>query len=150
MYKMCKRSVTHLCVRCALRSAAAVSYFHGCTPQVIHLPRSDDCLLFLPPAGQFLTTQQTCVSKCPGGSFAARLSGVCEACPRGCSQCVDAQHCTRCQSTRKAQLFLQDGQCVQQCVRSAVTPIAFCFLGWLYSCAFTDQMSEMRPLNGLN
>uniref|UniRef100_A0A8D3DF75 SPC3 n=1 Tax=Scophthalmus maximus TaxID=52904 RepID=A0A8D3DF75_SCOMX len=88
----------------------------------IHIPLinstecRDDCLLFLPPAGQFLTTQQTCVSKCPGGSFAARLSGVCEACPRGCSQCVDAQHCTRCQSTRKAQLFLQDGQCVQQCI----------------------------------
>ncbi|XP_044031068.1 proprotein convertase subtilisin/kexin type 5 [Siniperca chuatsi] len=67
--------------------------------------------------GQFLTTQQTCVSKCPGGFFASWLSGVCEACPPGCLQCVDAQHCTRCQSTRKAQLFLQDGQCVQQCVR---------------------------------
>ncbi|KAM7368833.1 hypothetical protein PAMP_013140 [Pampus punctatissimus] len=67
--------------------------------------------------GRFLTTQETCVSKCPGGFFASRLSGVCEVCPVGCLQCVDAQHCTRCQSTRKAQLFLQDGQCVQQCVR---------------------------------
>ncbi|XP_028457908.1 proprotein convertase subtilisin/kexin type 5 [Perca flavescens] len=67
--------------------------------------------------GRFLTTQQTCVSKCPGGFFASRLSGVCEVCPPGCLQCVDAQHCTRCQSTRKAQLFLQAGQCVQQCVR---------------------------------
>uniref|UniRef100_A0A4W6C5K8 Proprotein convertase subtilisin/kexin type 5a n=1 Tax=Lates calcarifer TaxID=8187 RepID=A0A4W6C5K8_LATCA len=67
--------------------------------------------------GQFLTPQQTCVSKCPGGFFASRPNGVCEACPPGCLQCVDAQHCTRCQSTRKAQLFLQDGQCVQHCVR---------------------------------
>ncbi|XP_067430805.1 proprotein convertase subtilisin/kexin type 5 [Thunnus thynnus] len=67
--------------------------------------------------GRFLTTQQMCVSKCPGGFFASRLSGVCEVCPAGCLQCVDGQHCTRCQSTRKAQLFLQDGQCVQQCVR---------------------------------
>uniref|UniRef100_A0A8P4K715 Proprotein convertase subtilisin/kexin type 5a n=1 Tax=Dicentrarchus labrax TaxID=13489 RepID=A0A8P4K715_DICLA len=67
--------------------------------------------------GRFLTAQQTCVSKCPGGFFASRLSGVCEACPPGCLQCVDAQHCTRCQSTRKAPLFLQDGQCVQECVR---------------------------------
>ncbi|XP_045923579.1 proprotein convertase subtilisin/kexin type 5-like [Micropterus dolomieu] len=67
--------------------------------------------------GRFLTTQHTCVSKCPGSFFASRLSGVCEACPPGCLQCVDAQHCTRCQSTRKAQLLLQDGQCVQQCLR---------------------------------
>nr|XP_019937280.1 PREDICTED: proprotein convertase subtilisin/kexin type 5-like [Paralichthys olivaceus] len=67
--------------------------------------------------GHFLTTQQTCVSKCPGGFFASRLSGVCAACPPGCLQCVDTHRCTRCQSTRKAPLFLQDGQCVQQCVR---------------------------------
>ncbi|XP_071751056.2 proprotein convertase subtilisin/kexin type 5 [Centroberyx gerrardi] len=67
--------------------------------------------------GRFLTTQQTCVSKCPTGFFASRLSGVCEACPQGCVQCVDAQRCTRCLTTRKAPLFLQDGQCVQQCVR---------------------------------
>ncbi|XP_068561703.1 proprotein convertase subtilisin/kexin type 5 [Cebidichthys violaceus] len=67
--------------------------------------------------GWFLTSQQTCVLKCPGAFFASRLSGVCEACPPGCWQCVDAQHCTRCQNTRKAQLFLQAGHCVQQCVR---------------------------------
>ncbi|XP_067340936.1 proprotein convertase subtilisin/kexin type 5 isoform X1 [Channa argus] len=67
--------------------------------------------------GQFLTTQKTCVSKCPGGSFASRLMGVCMACPTGCLQCVDAQHCTRCQTTRRPPLFLQNGQCVQQCVR---------------------------------
>lgn len=78
------------------------------------------CLLFLPLQGRFLTAQQTCVSKCPGGFFASRLSAVCEACPPGCLQCVDAQHCIRCQSTRKAQLFLQDGQCVQECVRWGV------------------------------
>ncbi|KAM4634072.1 proprotein convertase subtilisin/kexin type 5 [Polymixia lowei] len=67
--------------------------------------------------GRFLTTQQTCVSKCPAGSFANRLSGVCEACPRGCVQCVDAKRCTRCQTSRKAPAYLQDGQCVRQCVR---------------------------------
>uniref|UniRef100_A0A3Q4GEQ2 Proprotein convertase subtilisin/kexin type 5-like n=1 Tax=Neolamprologus brichardi TaxID=32507 RepID=A0A3Q4GEQ2_NEOBR len=60
---------------------------------------------------------QTCVLKCPGGFIASQLSGVCEACPAGCLQCVDVQHCIRCQSARKAQLFLQDGQCVQECVR---------------------------------
>ncbi|KAM8872819.1 proprotein convertase subtilisin/kexin type 5 [Synchiropus picturatus] len=65
--------------------------------------------------GRFLTEQRTCVSKCPGGFFASRLSSVCELCPAGCLQCADAQHCTRCQSTRKAPLFLQDGECVQQC-----------------------------------
>uniref|UniRef100_A0AAQ5YY62 SPC3 n=1 Tax=Amphiprion ocellaris TaxID=80972 RepID=A0AAQ5YY62_AMPOC len=74
--------------------------------------------------GRFLTAQQTCVSKCPAGFFASRLSGLCEACPPGCLQCADAQRCSRCQSTRRAQFFLQDGQCVQECVRSEVDPIA--------------------------
>lgn len=96
------------------------------------LRRSDDVYSSFPPPGRFLTTQQTCVSKCPGGFFASRLSGVCEACPPGCLQCVDAQHCTRCQSTRRAQLFLQDGQCVQQCVRSGVNPINI----YMYNCIY--------------
>ncbi|KAK1884381.1 Proprotein convertase subtilisin/kexin type 5 [Dissostichus eleginoides] len=63
--------------------------------------------------GRFLTAQQTCVSKCPGGFFSNRVSGVCEACPPGCVQCEDALICKRCQSSR----FLQDGGCVKQCVR---------------------------------
>ncbi|KAM4719585.1 proprotein convertase subtilisin/kexin type 5 [Anableps anableps] len=66
-------------------------------------------------AGRFLTMQQTCVSKCPVGFFASRLSGMCEACPQGCSLCVDARHCSRCQSSRKVPLFLQNGQCVTEC-----------------------------------
>lgn len=74
-------------------------------------------VLSLPPPGRFLTAQRTCVSKCPGGAYGGRLSGVCDACPPGCLQCVDAQLCTRCHSTRRAPLFLQAGQCVQQCVR---------------------------------
>ncbi|XP_068190180.1 proprotein convertase subtilisin/kexin type 5 [Antennarius striatus] len=65
--------------------------------------------------GRFLTSQRTCVSKCPGGFFADRLRGVCGSCPPGCSQCSDAQRCTRCQSARRAPLFLQDGRCVQEC-----------------------------------
>lgn len=89
-------------------------------PQHIQLPQQSPCLLSLPPPGRFLTTQQTCVSKCPGGFFAGRLSGVCEACPPGCLQCVDAQRCSRCLSTRKTQLYLQDGQCVQECEGSGV------------------------------
>lgn len=119
VYKMWKRSVSQSC-----NSTFIFLWLH-------HSISSSQlqwwCLLFLPPPGRFLTTQQTCVSKCPGGFFASRLSGVCEACPPGCLQCVDAQHCTRCQSTRKAQLFLQDGQCVQQCVRSGVNPTAVFF-----------------------
>ncbi|XP_038130845.1 proprotein convertase subtilisin/kexin type 5 [Cyprinodon tularosa] len=66
--------------------------------------------------GRFLTMQQTCVTKCPAGFFASRLNGVCEACPQGCLQCVDARHCSRCQSSQKAPLFLQNGQCVTECV----------------------------------
>ncbi|XP_057675882.1 proprotein convertase subtilisin/kexin type 5-like [Corythoichthys intestinalis] len=66
--------------------------------------------------GHFLSPQQTCVTKCPPGSFGDRLSGECEACPVGCLYCVDHERCTRCLS-RSTTLFLQDGQCVQQCVR---------------------------------
>ncbi|XP_037547912.1 proprotein convertase subtilisin/kexin type 5 [Nematolebias whitei] len=67
--------------------------------------------------GRFLTTQQTCVSKCPVGFFASRQSGVCEACPQGCLQCFSAQRCSRCQSFPKALFFLQNGQCVPECIR---------------------------------
>ncbi|KAM6984828.1 proprotein convertase subtilisin/kexin type 5 [Aplochiton taeniatus] len=67
--------------------------------------------------GHFLTGDQTCVSKCPAGSFPSRPSGVCETCPPGCVQCAGAQRCTRCLATRKAPLFLQDGACVHQCQR---------------------------------
>ncbi|XP_051906934.1 proprotein convertase subtilisin/kexin type 5-like [Hippocampus zosterae] len=67
--------------------------------------------------GRFLSPQQTCVTKCPPGSFGDRLSGECEMCPAGCLDCVDLKRCTRCLSHSTAILFLQDGQCVQQCVR---------------------------------
>lgn len=79
------------------------------------------------PSGRFLTAQRTCVLTCPGGFFASQLSGACEACPPGCLQCEDARQCIRCQSTRKAPLFLQAGKCVQECVRSGVNPIAAIF-----------------------
>lgn len=88
------------------------------------------CLRFLPLPGRFLTTQQTCVSKCPGGFFGSHLSSVCEACPPGCLQCADAQHCVRCQTTRKVQLFLQDGQCVSECVRWGISFRAFFLYKW--------------------
>ncbi|KAM9793224.1 proprotein convertase subtilisin/kexin type 5 [Syngnathus typhle] len=67
--------------------------------------------------GRFLSPQQTCVSKCPPGLFGDRLSGECQACPAGCLYCADLERCTRCLSRPTASLFLQDGQCVQQCVR---------------------------------
>ncbi|XP_054613481.1 proprotein convertase subtilisin/kexin type 5 isoform X1 [Dunckerocampus dactyliophorus] len=67
--------------------------------------------------GHFLGPQQTCVSKCPGAFFGGRLSGECELCPAGCLHCVDSERCTRCLSHPRAAFFLQDGQCVQQCVR---------------------------------
>ncbi|XP_033845941.2 proprotein convertase subtilisin/kexin type 5 [Periophthalmus magnuspinnatus] len=67
--------------------------------------------------GRFLSPQQTCVLKCPGGYFANRLTSVCEECPFGCLTCMDAQHCTRCKTTHSAPLYLQNGHCVEQCVR---------------------------------
>ncbi|MEQ2204314.1 hypothetical protein XENOCAPTIV_011331 [Xenoophorus captivus] len=80
--------------------------------------------------GRFLTMQQTCVARCPAGFFASRLSSVCEACPQGCLQCVDARHCSRCQSSRKAPLFLQNGQCVTECVRSRLCQLCLsCAVG---------------------
>lgn len=85
----------------------------------------------VPPVGRFLTLQQTCVSKCPTGFFASRLSGVCEECPPGCLQCVNAELCSRCLNSRRTLLFLQDGKCVQECVRSAVIPNASFFSGIL-------------------
>lgn len=127
VYKVCKRSPS------PLRSLGVCML----QTQQFHVYS----FFFLPPPGQFLTTQQTCVSKCPGGFFASRLSGVCEACPAGCLQCVDAQHCTRCQSTRKASLFLQSGQCVQQCVRSGASSRLF------FITAFEHQATCVRMIH---
>ncbi|XP_066514007.1 proprotein convertase subtilisin/kexin type 5 [Hoplias malabaricus] len=67
--------------------------------------------------GRYLSTEQLCVTRCPAGSFGSKESGQCEACPQGCAQCQDTQRCTRCQSTRKSALYLQNGQCVRQCSR---------------------------------
>ncbi|XP_041915930.1 proprotein convertase subtilisin/kexin type 5 isoform X1 [Alosa sapidissima] len=65
--------------------------------------------------GRYLTPDQTCVLRCPVGHFGSRASGQCEVCSAGCAQCVSLQQCQRCQSTRRKQLYLQNGQCVQQC-----------------------------------
>ncbi|CAL8278916.1 unnamed protein product [Merluccius merluccius] len=73
--------------------------------------------------GRFLTAQQTCVTKCPPGSFEDATHGArCQACAQGCVQCEDAQRCVRCQPARKAAVapppwLLQDGTCVHQCDR---------------------------------
>ncbi|MEQ2172887.1 hypothetical protein GOODEAATRI_025977 [Goodea atripinnis] len=39
-----------------------------------------------------------------------QTGSVCQTARSGCLQCVDARHCSRCQSSRKAPLFLQNGQ----------------------------------------
>ncbi|XP_072310817.1 proprotein convertase subtilisin/kexin type 5 [Eucyclogobius newberryi] len=66
---------------------------------------------------RFLSPQQTCVMKCPRAHFANRLNNVCDECSFGCSTCIDTQRCTRCYSSRNSPLYLQNGQCVEQCVR---------------------------------
>ncbi|XP_036436898.1 proprotein convertase subtilisin/kexin type 5 [Colossoma macropomum] len=67
--------------------------------------------------GRYLTVEQLCVTRCPVGSFGSKETGQCEACPQGCALCQDEQRCTRCLSTRKSILYLQNGQCVHQCSR---------------------------------
>lgn len=66
--------------------------------------------------GRFLTARQTCVSRCPPGSFPNRTSRLCEDCLPGCTVCQDAKRCQRCRSGR-TQLYLQDGVCVLECHR---------------------------------
>lgn len=64
-----------------------------------------------------MSTDQQCVTRCPAGSFGSKETWQCEACPQGCAQCQDEQRCTRCLSTRKSALYLQNGQCLRQCTR---------------------------------
>ncbi|XP_063066379.1 proprotein convertase subtilisin/kexin type 5 isoform X2 [Engraulis encrasicolus] len=78
-------------------------------------PLKSDCVSCV--RGRFLTIEQTCVLRCPVGRFGSRASGVCEMCATGCAQCTGLQQCQRCATTRRKQLYLQDGQCVQQCTR---------------------------------
>lgn len=68
-------------------------------------------------SGRYMSTDQQCVTRCPAGSFGSKETWQCEACPQGCAQCQDEQRCTRCLSTRKSALYLQNGQCLRQCTR---------------------------------
>ncbi|XP_063753552.1 proprotein convertase subtilisin/kexin type 5-like [Eleginops maclovinus] len=63
--------------------------------------------------GSFLTPHQTCVSRCPAGTFSNKASSQCEDCLTGCVTCQDAKQCQRCSRG----LFLQNGVCVADCQR---------------------------------
>lgn len=68
---------------------------------------------FLLSSGSFLTAHQTCVSRCPAGTFSNKASSQCEDCVTGCFSCQDDKHCQRC----RRGLFLQDEACVSSCQR---------------------------------
>ncbi|XP_051278441.1 proprotein convertase subtilisin/kexin type 5b isoform X2 [Dicentrarchus labrax] len=62
---------------------------------------------------RFLTAQQTCMSRCPSGTFANKASSQCEDCSKGCAMCQGAEQCQRCRSG----LYLYNGVCVVECQR---------------------------------
>ena len=68
---------------------------------------------FCASSGRFLTAQQTCMPRCPPGTFANKMSSQCEECSKGCVMCLDAQHCQRCRNG----LYLHNGVCVVDCQR---------------------------------
>ncbi|CAL8344486.1 unnamed protein product [Lota lota] len=68
------------------------------------------------PPGNFLTGQQSCVSRCPSATFANQTSGRCQSCLPGCVSCLDSLRCDRCRNGA-AKLYLQDGRCVTECDR---------------------------------
>ncbi|XP_061623990.1 proprotein convertase subtilisin/kexin type 5b isoform X1 [Phyllopteryx taeniolatus] len=63
--------------------------------------------------GAFLTSDQTCVSRCPASTFANVTSGRCDSCADGCVACHGADACQRC----RAGLYMQHAACVLQCDR---------------------------------
>ncbi|KAM8760711.1 proprotein convertase subtilisin/kexin type 5-like [Acanthopagrus schlegelii] len=71
----------------------------------------EDCTSCI--SGRFLTAQQTCMPRCPPGTFANKMSRKCEECSKGCVMCLDAQHCQRCRNG----LYLHNGVCVVDCQR---------------------------------
>lgn len=73
---------------------------------------------FLLSPGHFLTDKQTCMSRCPTGTFANKTSGRCEECSKGCVMCQDGGQCQRCRSG----LHLQKGECVVECERCLPLP----------------------------
>ncbi|KAG8011985.1 Proprotein convertase subtilisin/kexin type 5 [Nibea albiflora] len=64
-------------------------------------------------SGRFLTARQTCVTRCPHGTFANKSSNKCDGCSKGCVACQDAQQCQGCRSG----LYLENGVCVVECQR---------------------------------
>uniref|UniRef100_A0A671VLW9 Proprotein convertase subtilisin/kexin type 5b n=1 Tax=Sparus aurata TaxID=8175 RepID=A0A671VLW9_SPAAU len=71
----------------------------------------EDCTSCI--SGRFLTAQQTCMPRCPPGTFANKMSNQCEECSEGCVMCLDAQPCQRCRNG----LYLHNGVCVVDCQR---------------------------------
>ncbi|KAM9360686.1 proprotein convertase subtilisin/kexin type 5-like [Symphorus nematophorus] len=61
----------------------------------------------------FLTARQTCMSHCPSGTFANKVTSRCEDCSKGCVRCQDAQQCQRCLKGH----YLHNGGCVVECER---------------------------------
>uniref|UniRef100_A0A8D3DY87 Proprotein convertase subtilisin/kexin type 5b n=1 Tax=Scophthalmus maximus TaxID=52904 RepID=A0A8D3DY87_SCOMX len=80
-----------------------------------------DCALFLESVvrfiflspGTFLTARQTCMSRCPPGTFANKTSGQCEDCSEGCcASCHgNSSHCLSCESHH----FLLEHSCRSHC-----------------------------------
>ncbi|XP_062273839.1 proprotein convertase subtilisin/kexin type 5-like [Scomber scombrus] len=70
-----------------------------------------DCSSCYP--GHFLTARRTCALRCESGTFANKVSSQCEACPKGCIMCQDAQQCQRCHNL----FYLYNGACVVDCPR---------------------------------
>ncbi|XP_053474688.1 proprotein convertase subtilisin/kexin type 5 [Ictalurus furcatus] len=95
--------------------------------------------------GRYMSTDQQCVTRCPAGSFGSKETWQCEACPQGCAQCQDEQRCTRCLSTRKSALYLQNGQCLRQCTRGYYPAGALC-----KSCAPGCASCEQSATNCLS
>ncbi|XP_077377227.1 proprotein convertase subtilisin/kexin type 5b isoform X4 [Festucalex cinctus] len=73
--------------------------------------RRDDCITC--HKGNFLTSDQTCVTRCPASTFVNVTSGRCDACAEDCVACHGADACQRCQ----VGLYLQHAACVLQCER---------------------------------
>lgn len=92
--------------------------------------------LYLYPflSGRFLTAQETCMSRCPSGTFANEVSGQCEGCSQGCVLCQDTKLCQRCRS----ELYLQNGTCVLQCHRCLSSCLDFCLA---FECAASSPFN---------
>lgn len=66
------------------------------------------------PSYFLVTTNNTCTSTCPDGTYSENVTQMCLQCPSNCQTCLNSTYCLSCISGRTF-LYLQTNNCINDC-----------------------------------